>query len=329
MNRLFCFALFALIATSFAARFPIKKEDFDVPAINKELIDTVNSDPASTWVAGANEFTVGKSLGEIKKLLGWNYESKKLTTKNIPVAPSIPATFDAATQWPKCDTIGTIYNQADCGSCWAFGCVEAVSDRFCISSNGKINEILSFMDEVACNQNCDGCEGGDADSAWDYISESGIVTNTCYPYDIPTCPPEQQPCLNFVDTPNCQNTCNDTENWNSVLVYLSEAYDVNDDVSQIQTEIMTNGPVEACFTVYSDFVHYKSGVYQYTNGTELGGHCVKIIGWGVEGGLPYWLINNSWTTYWGDNGQFKILRGQDECGIEDDIVAGTPNVSHL
>ena len=24
------------------------------------------------------------------------------------------------------------------------------------------------------------------------------------------------------------------------------------------------------------------------------GHCVKIIGWGVENGTPYWLINNSW-----------------------------------
>jgi len=184
---------------------------------------------------------------------------------------------------------------------------------------------LSFQDLVSCDDNDDGCEGGDADSAFNYVQTSGLVTDTCYPYGIPTCPPADQPCLNFVNTPECADVCNDTENWNDVLHYLSDSYDVAN-VSGIQTEIMTNGPVEACFTVYSDFVGYKSGVYQYTTGDALGGHCIKIVGWGVENGLPYWLCNNSWTTYWGDNGQFKILRGQDECGIEDDVVAGTPKL---
>jgi len=34
---------------------------------------------------------------------------------------------------------------------------------------------------------------------------------------------------------------------------------VNSDVEKIATEIMTNGPVEGAFTVYSDFPSYKSG----------------------------------------------------------------------
>lgn len=89
---------------------------------------------------------------------------------------------------------------------------------------------------------------------------------------------------------------------------------------------MTNGPVEAAFTVYSDFPNYKSGVYQHTSGGALGGHAIRILGWGVENGTPYWLVANSWNTDWGDKGFFKILRGQDECGIEDEIVAGLPNV---
>ena len=59
-------------------------------------------------------------------------------------------------------------------------------------------------------------------------------------------------------------------------------------------EIQTNGPVEAAFTVYADFPNYKSGVYQYTSGDVLGGHAVRIIGWGEENGVPYWLIANSW-----------------------------------
>jgi len=56
---------------------------------------------------------------------------------------------------------------------------------------------------------------------------------------------------------------------------------------------MTFGPVESGFTVYSDFPSYKSGVYKHTTGKELGGHAIKIMGWGTENGTDYWLENRS------------------------------------
>lgn len=89
---------------------------------------------------------------------------------------------------------------------------------------------------------------------------------------------------------------------------------------------MTHGPVEAAFTVYNDFLTYKSGVYRHTSGAALGGHAIKIVGWGVENGTPYWLVANSWNEDWGDKGFFKILRGKNECGIEGEIVAGIPKL---
>jgi len=72
------------------------------------------------------------------------------------------------------------------------------------------------------------------------------------------------------------------------------------------------------------FLPYQSGVYHHVTGDELGGHAVKILGWGVESNSPYWLVANSWNTEWGAKGYFKILRGNDECGIEDYIVGGIP-----
>ena len=83
---------------------------------------------------------------------------------------------------------------------------------------------------------------------------------------------------------------------------------------------MNYGPVEAAFTVYADFPTYKSGVYKHMSGKELGGHAIKIIGWGTEDGNDYWLVNNSWNSDWGDHGTFKILRGINECGIEGEVV---------
>lgn len=70
---------------------------------------------------------------------------------------------------------------------------------------------------------------------------------------------------------------------------------------------MTNGPIEASFSVYEDFLTYKSGVYKHTTGSYLGGHAIKVLGWGVEGGEDYWLCANSWNNEWGANGYFKIL----------------------
>lgn len=92
---------------------------------------------------------------------------------------------------------------------------------------------------------------------------------------------------------------------------------------------MTNGPIEVSFTVYADFEAYKSGVYEHKTGSELGGHAVKMLGWGVEDGTPYWLVANSWNESWGDHGFFKIIRGKNECGIEASAVAGAPPKSDL
>jgi len=90
----------------------------------------------------------------------------------------------------------------------------------------------------------------------------------------------------------------------------------------IQTEIMTYGPVEASFNVYQDFESYVSGVYVHKTGSYVGGHAVKIIGWGVDSGTAYWTVANSWNADWGEQGFFRIIRGVNECGIEASIVAG-------
>ncbi|CAK9294014.1 unnamed protein product [Gordionus sp. m RMFG-2023] len=92
---------------------------------------------------------------------------------------------------------------------------------------------------------------------------------------------------------------------------------------------MLYGPVEAALSIYEDFLQYKSGVYKHETGGFMGGHAIKIIGWGVDKETPYWLAVNSWNADWGDKGFFKILRGKDECGIESMIYAGFPNNEKL
>lgn len=56
------------------------------------------------------------------------------------------------------------------------------------------------------------------------------------------------------------------------------------------------------------------------SGKSLGGHAIKVIGWGVEDDVEYWLCVNSWNKSWGDKGLFKILQGN--CGINRQMHAG-------
>jgi C1A family cysteine protease len=64
---------------------------------------------------------------------------------------------------------------------------------------------------------------------------------------------------------------------------------------------------------------YKSGIYKFTQGKFLGGHAVKIIGWGTENGINYWIVANSWGTKWGEEGFFRIQQG--ECSFENIAIA--------
>jgi cathepsin B len=82
--------------------------------------------------------------------------------------------------------------------------------------------------------------------------------------------------------------------------------------------------METGFNVYADFMNYESGVYYHVSGALEGGHAVKIVGWGVEDGLDYWLCANSWNTTWGLKGFFKIKQGDSK--IDDAVYACTPDV---
>jgi cathepsin B len=312
--------------------------------LSEEMVTFING-KQTTWTAGHNSLFEGKDLSFAKKLCGTFMDKPahiKLPVKTfegILEDSAVPDNFDAREAWPNCQSIKEVRDQSACGSCWAFGAVEAMSDRICIASNQTRQDRISAENLVSCcGWECGmGCNGGYPSGAWSYWVDTGLVTGdlygnnkTCQPYSLPPCDHhvsgQYQPCSGDYDTPSCSNTCVDGESYNSALRYGSSSYEVSSNVADIQKEIMTHGPVEGAFTVYADFVNYKSGVYQHTTGDELGGHAIRILGWGVENGTPYWLVANSWNEDWGDKGYFKILRGSDHCGIESGIVAGLPKL---
>ena len=56
------------------------------------------------------------------------------------------------------------------------------------------------------------------------------------------------------------------------------------------------------------------GNVNFVAGQSLGGHAIKVVGWGVEKGVKYWIGANSWSETWGENGFFRIGITEDKFG---------------
>nr|VDD27736.1 unnamed protein product [Brassica oleracea] len=331
----------------------LTKQKLNSKILQEEIVKKVNEHPNAGWKAALNDRFSNATVAEFKRLLGVKPTPKKLLL-GVPVVShdqslKLPKSFDARTAWPQCTSIGNILGSVffrflfqqfvklqsfmvlgHCGSCWAFGAVESLSDRFCIQFG--MNITLSVNDLLACcGFRCgDGCDGGYPVAAWRYFSYSGVVTEECDPYfDQTGC--SHPGCEPAYDTPKCMRKCvSGNQLWGESKHYSVSTYIVKSNPQDIMAEIYKNGPVEVSFTVYEDFAHYKSGVYKHITGYNIGGHAVKLIGWGTtDDGEDYWLLANQWNRSWGDDGYFMIRRGTNECGIEDEPVGGLPSSKNV
>jgi len=326
--KLLCLVAFAVVCYGFET---ISLQENELIAGHR-MVDFINSQ-SLPWKASTDQgpFVSGMTVNQARRLMG------VLPRKDGPQLPeatyaakdlAVPDTFDARVQWPNCWTIQQIRDQSACCSCWAFGAVEAISDRYCVSGVAA-NLSVSAQDMNSCCDSCGaGCGGGYPAAAWRYWSDTGLVSEKCDPYSLPSCDHHlansSNPCpQNEYPTPPCVQSCQDGETWNNALHFGTEIKSTRGEAN-IMAEIYKSGPVETAFTVYADFLSYTSGVYVRHSNQVLGGHAVKFIGWGVDNNVKYWLVANSWNVHWGDQGFFKIIRGVNECGIEDEVNFGTP-----
>ena len=227
----------------------------------------------------------------------------------------LPKNFLSSEKWPRC--IHPIRDQMRCGSCWAFAASEVLSDRFCISSIEEINVILSPQDMVACDKFDYGCLGGYLDRSWNYLIDEGIVSEECYPYTAGS----GGSCECILIDGQCINPQAEYKKYHASAFYNFKS------INEIKTDILYNGPVETGFLVYADFLSYKSGIYKKASDQFMGGHAVKVVGWGFEdsSNTHYWIVANSWGLIWGEEGFFKIEIGNC-CDFESQMISGTPKI---
>uniref|UniRef100_A0A8C2UJF6 Cathepsin H n=1 Tax=Chinchilla lanigera TaxID=34839 RepID=A0A8C2UJF6_CHILA len=165
-------------------------------------------------------------------------------------------------------------------------------------------KMLSLAEQqlVDCAQgfNNHGCEGGLPSQAFEYILyNKGIMGEDTYPYKGKDgrCRFQPQKAIAFV-----KDVVNIT---------------LNDEEAMVEAVALYN-PVSFAFEVTEDFMSYKSGIYSSASchkTPDKVNHAVLAVGYGVNNGVPYWIVKNSWGTKWGNDGYFLIERGKNMCGL--------------
>ncbi|GMJ07297.1 hypothetical protein like AT3G45310 [Hibiscus trionum] len=270
-------------------RFQIFKDNYDlIRSTNRKGLSytlAVNQFADWTW----EEFRKHR-LGAAQNCSATTKGNHRLTDVVLPESKD----------WREAGIVSPVKDQGKCGSCWTFSTTGALEAAYHQAFGKGISLSEQQLVDCAGAFNNFGCHGGLPSQAFEYIKyNGGLDTEESYPYT----------ARNGLCKYSPENVA--VKVIDSVNITLGSEDELKHAVAVVR-------PVSVAFQVVTSFRFYKSGVYtsDTCGNTPMDvNHAVVAVGYGVENGVPYWLIKNSWGARWGDNGYFKMEMGKNMCGV--------------
>ena len=219
-------------------------------------------------------------------------DKKSLSARSLSEIKEAAATLPVSLDWRNNggNYVTPVRDQGNCGSCWAFATAGALEASTLIA-DGTPGIDLNLAEQILVS--CSGagdCNGGYIDTASDFIRDTGLPYEACYPYT--------------AANGACGNACSDWPSLTRKITGWSWVTLSSPVISAIKSALFNYGPIVTTMDVYTDFFYYNGGVYSYASGKYQGGHAVLIVGYDDSG--QYLIVKNSWGTGWGESGYFRI-----------------------
>ena len=279
--------------------------------------------------------------------------------------PIIQENFDGRVEWK--DYLAPIYDQGDCAGCYAFATVSALADKYALMTLLQIKPVFNPMETLICmfgykegdtfeshqklkadidlyreyerTHLSTACTGNTIYNVGRSLYRRGAVEDSCVPMNtiitslkdkghLPVCSILEGP-----DTNLCADNTVAKREFPVDSIYTLSIKNEDELIDRLKLEVMKLGPLVVAFNVFPDFLDNYDGktIYIPKDGQKsLGGHAVKLVGWGIENDIPYWICANSWGVNWGENGYFKIIQGNKSLELEKNhmgLIPYLPNVS--
>jgi cathepsin F len=226
-------------------------------------------------------------------------KSRGNCTEASNLLKSIPTSLD----WRTRGAVGPVRNQGSCGCCWAFSAASNVQSRHFLKYG--VLETFSEQQLLDCDNNNYGCNGGLMKDAFlYYMNNGGAVRASDYPYFA-------------FKRPTCS-----ANSFNRITQLTGYTFAGTTDEDYIAQMVATYGPLAVAMN--ANYLQYYYGGIMNLSAAQCNpfglNHAVNIVGYGEENGIKFWIVRNSWGSRWGENGYFRIARGNGTCGINRYVI---------
>lgn len=204
--------------------------------------------------------------------------------------------------WRLYGAVTPVKDQSVCGSCWSFGTVGSLEGTRFLHEG--VLERLSQQALIDCSWGFgnNGCDGGEDFRVYKFMMKHGGI------------PSEDDYGPYLGNDAYCH--IKDTKPAFSIAGYVNVT---SGDADALKVAIAKHGPISVGIDAsHRSLSFYSSGVYfeeKCDSSPDGLDHAVLAVGYGQIGGQKYWLVKNSWSTYWGNDGYVLMSQKDNNCGV--------------
>uniref|UniRef100_A0A146M0W9 Counting factor associated protein D n=1 Tax=Lygus hesperus TaxID=30085 RepID=A0A146M0W9_LYGHE len=213
-------------------------------------------------------------------------------------AQTLPINFD----WRLYGAVNPIKDQSICGSCWSFGSTGAVEGAYFVKTGMLISLSEQALVDCSWGYGNNGCDGGE-----DFRSYQWIMKHKGIPLE-----------GDYGGYLGQDGFCH-LDGMKLVAPITGYVNVTPNDENALRVAMFKHGPISIAIDAsLKTFSFYSNGVYsdpKCKSAPEDLDHAVLAVGYGEMNGKKYWLVKNSWSNMWGNDGYILIASENNICGV--------------